>query len=77
MGFLLLPRSAHKSGIFTGNVIRSTLPETMATQKMPCGSYPISCGALARKIPNVVFSEETLHLGKCLVKPFSENFLSH
>jgi hypothetical protein len=77
MGFLLFPRPAHKRGIFTGNVLKSTLPETMATQKMPCGPYPISCGALARKIPNVVFSEQTLHPGKYLVKAFSGNFLSY
>ncbi len=31
--------------------------------KKPFGSYPISCGAIAGKILNVVFSEQTLHPG--------------
>jgi hypothetical protein len=30
---LLLLRPAHKPGIFAGNVLRSTLPETMAKPK--------------------------------------------
>jgi hypothetical protein len=34
----------------------------MAKSK-PAGFYPISCGAIAGKILNVVFSEENLHPG--------------
>jgi hypothetical protein len=42
----------------------------MAKTKKPFGFYPISCGACPWKIPNVVFSEETLHPGMGLVKAF-------
>jgi hypothetical protein len=55
-------------------MLRSTLPKTMAKTKKPFGFCPISCGAIARKIPNVVFSRETLHLGMGLVKAFPRFF---
>jgi hypothetical protein len=71
---LLLLCRAHKPGIFAGDVLKSTLPETMAkTNSLSAISHIL--WSFLRKIPNIVFSEQTLHPEKRVVKSFSRDFI--
>jgi hypothetical protein len=55
-------------------VLRSTLPETMAkTKSLSAISHIL--WSFIRKIPNIVFSEQTLHPEKMVVKSFSRDIL--
>jgi hypothetical protein len=71
---LLLLCPAHKPGIFAGDVLKSTLPETMAKIKR-LSAISHMLWSFLRKIPNIVFSEQTLHPEKMVVKSFSRDLL--